>query len=56
MQAKMRNGMEIMTAKVNIIVRDKVFLVPNGDVFIPVHGIIKYRVEKWRYGRPTGII
>jgi len=52
--AKMRNGKEIMTAKIGIVVRDKVFLIPNGAVWIPIYGVIQYRVEKWRNGRPTG--
>ena len=53
--AKMRNGKEIVTAKISIVVRDKVFLIPNGAVWIPVHGTLKYRVEKWRNGKPAGI-
>lgn len=53
--AQLRTTKETLSAKIPIIVRDKVFLIPNGAVWIPVVGVIQFRVEKWRKGRPTGI-
>ena len=56
MMAKLYTTKEMMTAKIGIVVRDKVFLIPNGVVLIPKYGIIQYRVEKWRNGKPAGAL
>ena len=53
--AQLKFSENIMSAKIAIVVRDKIFLVPNGDVWLPLHGLLQYRVEKWRHGKPEGV-
>uniref|UniRef100_H2YMB4 Uncharacterized protein n=1 Tax=Ciona savignyi TaxID=51511 RepID=H2YMB4_CIOSA len=53
--AQLSSMEELEAAKIRLTVRDKVLLNPSGDVWLPQHSYIRYRVEQWRNGRPTEI-
>ncbi|XP_076808980.1 nuclear pore membrane glycoprotein 210-like isoform X1 [Clavelina lepadiformis] len=53
--AQLTSTMDVQSAEVRLTVRDKVFLNPNGDVWLAAAASIRYIVEQWRNGRSTEI-
>uniref|UniRef100_H2XQ25 BIG2 domain-containing protein n=1 Tax=Ciona intestinalis TaxID=7719 RepID=H2XQ25_CIOIN len=53
--AQLTTAVETQSAKIRLTVRDKVLLNPSGDVWLPRHSYLRYKVEQWRNGHPTEV-